>query len=154
MGILPIPCCGSFTLPVSCNCSGRRLSSSADATLAAIAAKAVKEAEYHRRHCAQWVIRLGDGTDESARRMAEAVALLAPYTGEFFIADQASATLLRAVYCQTLKRCSPHGKRMLSRYSRRPGSFRRQMSMRKRGAAGSAYRSHGPSFGAAAIYAA
>ena len=61
---------------------------SADATLAAIAAKAVKEAEYHRRHCAQWVIRLGDGTDESARRMAEAVALLAPYTGEFFIVDQ------------------------------------------------------------------
>lgn len=61
---------------------------SADATLAAIAAKAVKEAEYHRRHCAQWVIRLGDGTDESVRRMAEAVALLAPYTGEFFIADQ------------------------------------------------------------------
>ena len=61
---------------------------SADATLAAIAAKAVKEAEYHRRHCAQWVIRLGDGTDESARRMAEAVAVLAPYTGEFFIADQ------------------------------------------------------------------
>lgn len=61
---------------------------SADATLAAIAAKAVKEAEYHRRHCAQWVIRLGDGTDESVRRMAEAVALLAPYTGEFFIVDQ------------------------------------------------------------------
>ena len=61
---------------------------SADATLAAIAAKAVKEAEYHRRHCAQWVIRQGDGTDESVRRMAEAVALLAPYTGEFFIADQ------------------------------------------------------------------
>lgn len=61
--------------------------SSTDATLAAIAAKAVKEAQYHRRHCAEWVIRLGDGTDESARRMAEAVTLLAPYTGEFFIAD-------------------------------------------------------------------
>ncbi|MDA8987361.1 phenylacetate-CoA oxygenase subunit PaaC [Planktomarina temperata] len=60
---------------------------STDATLAAIAAKAVKEAQYHRRHCAEWVIRLGDGTDESARRMAEAVTLLAPYTGEFFIAD-------------------------------------------------------------------
>ena len=60
---------------------------SSDATLAAIAAKAVKEAQYHRRHCAEWVIRLGDGTDESARRMAEAMALLAPYTGEFFIAD-------------------------------------------------------------------
>ncbi|MDC0137400.1 phenylacetate-CoA oxygenase subunit PaaC [Planktomarina temperata] len=61
--------------------------SSTDATLAAIAAKAVKEAQYHRRHCAEWVIRLGDGTDESAWRMAEAVTLLAPYTGEFFIAD-------------------------------------------------------------------
>ena len=61
--------------------------SSTDATLAAIAAKAVKEAQYHRRHCAEWVIRLGDGTDESARRMAEAVTLLVPYTGEFFIAD-------------------------------------------------------------------
>ena len=61
--------------------------SSTDATLAAIAAKALKEAQYHRRHCAEWVIRLGDGTDESARRMAEAVTLLAPYTGEFFIAD-------------------------------------------------------------------
>ena len=60
---------------------------SSDATLAAIAAKAVKEAQYHRRHCAEWVIRLGDGTDESARRMAEAMALLSPYTGEFFIAD-------------------------------------------------------------------
>ena len=61
--------------------------SSTDATLAAIAAKAVKEAQYHRRHCAEWVIRLGDGTDESARRMEEAVTLLAPYSGEFFIAD-------------------------------------------------------------------
>ena len=61
--------------------------SSTDATLAAIAAKAVKEAQYHRRHCAEWVIRLGDGTDESARRMAEAVTLLAPYTGELFMAD-------------------------------------------------------------------
>ena len=49
---------------------------SADATLSAIAAKAVKEAEYHRRHCAQWVIRLGDGTDESARRMTEAAAAM------------------------------------------------------------------------------
>ena len=61
--------------------------SSTDATLAAIAAKAMKEAQYHRRHCAEWVIRLGDGTDESVRRMAEAVTLLAPYTGEFFMAD-------------------------------------------------------------------
>ena len=65
----------------------QEVESSTDATLAAIAAKAVKESQYHRRHCAEWVIRLGDGTDESARRMEEAVTLLAPYTGEFFIAD-------------------------------------------------------------------
>ena len=69
---------------------------SSDATLAAIAAKAVNEAQYHRRHCAEWVIRLGDGTDESARRMAEAMALLAPYTGEFFIADPEASGAVEA----------------------------------------------------------
>jgi ring-1,2-phenylacetyl-CoA epoxidase subunit PaaC len=47
-----------------------------------IAAKAVKETAYHIRHAAEWLIRLGDGTDESHRRAADAVAALWPYTGE------------------------------------------------------------------------
>ena len=44
------------------------LSGSTDQTLAGIAAKALKEARYHFRHSSTWVIRLGDGTEESHRR--------------------------------------------------------------------------------------
>ena len=58
---------------------------STDATVAGIAAKAVKESAYHVRHSAEWVIRLGDGTEESARRMADALTELAPYVGEMFL---------------------------------------------------------------------
>ena len=58
--------------------------SSADTRVAGIAAKAVKEAAYHVRHCGEWVVRLGDGTEESARRMREAVEALHPYTQELF----------------------------------------------------------------------
>jgi ring-1,2-phenylacetyl-CoA epoxidase subunit PaaC len=47
----------------------QRLQSSSDAELAAIAGKAVKEARYHQQHAADWVVRLGDGTDESHDRM-------------------------------------------------------------------------------------
>ena len=61
-----------------------KLSTSADASLAAIAAKSLKESRYHQRHAAGWVVRLGDGTEESHRRMAEALDYLWPYTAEFF----------------------------------------------------------------------
>jgi ring-1,2-phenylacetyl-CoA epoxidase subunit PaaC len=63
------------------------LQRSANADLAGIAAKAVKESRYHVRHSAQWVITLGDGTDESHARAQRAVDDLWRYTGEFFIAD-------------------------------------------------------------------
>ena len=61
---------------------------STDATLSAIAAKAEKEIAYHVRHSGEWVIRLGDGTEESARRMQDAVQALHPYTNELLIADE------------------------------------------------------------------
>jgi ring-1,2-phenylacetyl-CoA epoxidase subunit PaaC len=60
------------------------LAASSDARLAEIAAKAVKEMAYHVRHAAEWVIRLGDGTEESHARAAAAVDELWPYTGELF----------------------------------------------------------------------
>jgi ring-1,2-phenylacetyl-CoA epoxidase subunit PaaC len=63
------------------------LTTSADETLAAIAAKSEKEARYHVRHAGDWFLRLGDGTAESHRRMTEAVAALWPYTGEMFEVD-------------------------------------------------------------------
>jgi ring-1,2-phenylacetyl-CoA epoxidase subunit PaaC len=55
-----------------------------DAVIAGVAGKAVKEMAYHIRHAGEWVIRLGDGTEESARRMRKAVEDLHLYTGELF----------------------------------------------------------------------
>jgi ring-1,2-phenylacetyl-CoA epoxidase subunit PaaC len=69
---------------------------SKDATLAAIAAKAVKEMAYHLRHSAEWTIRLGDGTDESHARAQDAVNELWPYTGEMFEVDQIERALVEA----------------------------------------------------------
>ncbi|WP_416897515.1 MAG: 1,2-phenylacetyl-CoA epoxidase subunit PaaC [Minwuia sp.] len=63
------------------------LVNSTDTRIAEIAAKAVKEVAYHRRHSASWVVRLGDGTDESHDRIAKAFAELYGFTGEFFEMD-------------------------------------------------------------------
>jgi ring-1,2-phenylacetyl-CoA epoxidase subunit PaaC len=64
---------------------------SADAEFAGIAAKAVKEARYHREHNGDWVVRLGDGTAESARRLRAAVERAAPYLAELFAHDEVDA---------------------------------------------------------------
>lgn len=63
------------------------LAESADPSLAAIAVKAEKENRYHLRHARQWLVRFGDGTDESHRRMQAAVDDLWRFTGEMFSAD-------------------------------------------------------------------
>jgi len=65
-----------------------RLQHSADATLAAISAKAVKEVDYHQDHACQWVLRLGQGTDESRRRMLKGLELTWPYVAELFDDDE------------------------------------------------------------------
>jgi len=67
-----------------------RLAACPDERLAGIAGKARKESAYHLDHSAQWVIRLGDGTQESHRRMQYAVDELWPYTHELFAADRAA----------------------------------------------------------------
>ena len=72
------------------------MSRSTDATLAGIAAKAVKEVAYHLRHCGEWAVRLGDGTAESHRRIGEALDELWPYTGEFFETDEVERELIAA----------------------------------------------------------
>ncbi len=63
------------------------LQASTDPTLAAVAAKAVKEVDYHRDHATQWTLRLGDGTDESHRRMQRGLDNLWPYVPELFESD-------------------------------------------------------------------
>ncbi|TNY02576.1 Phenylacetic acid catabolic protein, partial [Escherichia coli] len=62
------------------------LQGSADAELAGIAAKSLKEVRYHRQHSSDWVVRLGDGTEESQARMQAALAVLWPYVNELFAA--------------------------------------------------------------------
>jgi len=64
-----------------------RLQAGADADLAAIAAKSAKETRFHVRHSADWVIRLGDGTEDSHARTQRALDLLWPFTAELFSAD-------------------------------------------------------------------
>lgn len=60
------------------------LSASSDDTLAGIAAKAVKEVDYHRDHATLWMLRLGDGTEESHARMQAALDAEWPHVGELF----------------------------------------------------------------------
>ena len=67
------------------------LQASQDSQLAAIAAKSVKETRYHLRHARDWLVRLGDGTDESHARTQSAVDHLMPYTQEFWTVSQAEA---------------------------------------------------------------
>ncbi len=69
----------------------QRLAASHDAELAAIAGKSVKEARYHQAHAAQWAVRLGDGTPESARRMHAALERAWPYVPEMFADDEVDA---------------------------------------------------------------
>lgn len=63
------------------------LAQSSDVPLAAIAAKSAKETTYHLRHASDWVIRFGDGTDESHARAQRALDQLLPYTNELFSHD-------------------------------------------------------------------
>ncbi len=72
----------------------RTMMASKDETLAAIAAKSEKESAYHLRHASEWVIRLGDGTEESHRRAQAAVDDLWAFTGEMFHTDASDAELI------------------------------------------------------------
>jgi len=63
------------------------LGSSTDEVIAGVAGKAVKEAVYHLDHARSWVVRLGDGTDESHRRVQAGLEEVWPYTSELFERD-------------------------------------------------------------------
>ncbi|SAK98054.1 phenylacetate-CoA oxygenase subunit PaaI [Caballeronia catudaia] len=72
------------------------LQASSDTQLAAIAAKSIKETSYHLHHAHDWLVRLGDGTDESHRRMQAALDYLMPYTREFFVTDDIERAVAEA----------------------------------------------------------
>jgi ring-1,2-phenylacetyl-CoA epoxidase subunit PaaC len=70
-----------------------RLQHSVDETISGVAAKAVKEVAYHRDHATQWTLRLGDGTDESHRRMQRGLERVWPYVEEMFESDDLQCRL-------------------------------------------------------------
>jgi ring-1,2-phenylacetyl-CoA epoxidase subunit PaaC len=73
-----------------------RLRFSTHLSLAGISQKAVKEVEYHLRHSSQWILRLGDGTEESHARVQRAVDDLWRFTGEMFETDDLESALADA----------------------------------------------------------
>jgi len=72
----------------------KALLNSSDETLAAIAEKSLKEVTYHLRFSSEWVIRLGDGTEESHQKVQEALQDLWPYTGELFQNSEVDTQML------------------------------------------------------------
>ena len=69
---------------------------SADARLAAIAVKALKETRYHLRYSGGWLVRLGDGTEESHHRAQQALERLWPFVNELFATDDVDREAARA----------------------------------------------------------
>jgi ring-1,2-phenylacetyl-CoA epoxidase subunit PaaC len=74
----------------------RAMMKSDDTTLKAIAAKSEKESAYHVRHSSEWMVRLGDGTEESHRRAQTAIDDLWAFTGEMFAVDDSERGLIEA----------------------------------------------------------
>ncbi len=70
------------------------LCNSTDERLAGIAEKSLKETKYHLKHSSEWVIRLGDGTEESHRRVQEAVNTLWKFTDELFYQDEVDQNVI------------------------------------------------------------
>jgi ring-1,2-phenylacetyl-CoA epoxidase subunit PaaC len=90
------------------------LKNSSDKMFSALAEKSLKETSYHLRHCSQWVIRLGDGTEESHFRLSNALDELWRYTGDLFsmnatdeyLIEKGIATDLRKVKDSWIKKTS------------------------------------------------
>lgn len=83
-----------------------QLLQSKDAQLAAIAEKSLKEITYHIKWSSEWVIRLGDGTEESNKRINKAIDYLWMYTGEFFIAapyEETDLALLKRTWLSKIQ---------------------------------------------------
>lgn len=83
------------------------LADSTDARLASIAAKAIKETRYHWRFSSGWLVRLGDGTEESHRRVQEPLNELWRFTTELFAADEVEDEVAAAGIAPRLTELQP-----------------------------------------------
>ena len=70
------------------------LANSKDETLTALAAKSLKEVKYHLRHSSNWLIRLGDGSEESSKKVQDSLNEIWQFTGELFEMDKLDTELL------------------------------------------------------------
>ena len=73
----------------------QELEKSKDETLSALATKSLKEVSYHLRHSSNWVIRLGDGTQESKDKIQKSLNNIWKYTGEFYEMDELDEKMLK-----------------------------------------------------------
>ena len=73
----------------------KELEKSKDETLSALATKSLKEVSYHLRHSSNWVIRLGDGTQESKDKIQKSLNNIWKYTGEFFEMDELDKKMVK-----------------------------------------------------------
>ncbi len=73
-----------------------RLAESTHSEVAGVAAKAAKESRYHVKHAGEWLVRLGDGTEESRRRCQDGLDQVWMYTGEMFEMDDVATTVFDA----------------------------------------------------------
>jgi ring-1,2-phenylacetyl-CoA epoxidase subunit PaaC len=83
------------------------LKNSKDKTISAFAEKSLKEVKYHLRHSSDWVIRLGDGTEDSHQRMVNAIDELWMFTGDMFEMDETDEELIKAGIAADLKKIFP-----------------------------------------------
>ncbi|MFN9595632.1 MAG: 1,2-phenylacetyl-CoA epoxidase subunit PaaC [Bacteroidota bacterium] len=80
------------------------LTSSTDEAIRAFAQKSIKEVAYHLRHSADWMLRLGDGTEESHQRLQDAVNKLWYFVDDLFDADEVDADLLSGGIAADMKK--------------------------------------------------
>jgi ring-1,2-phenylacetyl-CoA epoxidase subunit PaaC len=79
-----------------------RLISCSDTQLSGIAEKSLKETKYHLKHSSEWVIRLGDGTEESHNRIQNSIDALWRYTDELFFENHIDHALIKAMHLPNL----------------------------------------------------
>ena len=104
----------SFLYSVFAYLNFRNLVSSKDETISGLAEKSLKEITYHYRHCADWVIRMGDGTDESHQRAQLALDELWSYVDELFEMNEADALLIKEGIAFDLKSIRPEWDKLVN----------------------------------------
>jgi ring-1,2-phenylacetyl-CoA epoxidase subunit PaaC len=110
-----------------------QLHASRDETLAAIAARAIKEVRYHVDHAVQWTLRLGDGSNQSHRRMQDGLERMWPFVDELFEPDPATEGLVSEGLAVDPQALRPDWDREIDRVIKRATLLRPTVQMQRTG---------------------